>query len=419
MATEADPGKFRAAAEEIVRSGGLGKSEVHRNLFLYLLERSLANSPPREIEIAFDVFHKDASFTGSEDSLVRVHVRSLRTKLEEYYREAGKASSLRLSIPKGAYRLIAQPNTEAPPESPTDRPAPQLVQTSTRRRGVWAALLGILVASLVLNSYLWTSRAELPAQRVDPVSASPVWKGILAGTRPITFVLGDFFLFSQVLEDGTTVRVVHPRVRTSEDLKSYAREQGNQDNAIGESQTTLLPKSVMTGFAAIVPMMETTSREWSIRLSSELRFEDLRDTDIIYMGPMSRMGRLGDFLYSTSALRFHQEGYTIEDTSADVSYSGTGVDPGLLTDYGLFAAFPGPGNNRIFVLANAGKDIGLLGLVQSITSTAGLADIQNKLLAAKGSADGFYEVLFAVSGYERTDLSAKVVVARPLASADR
>lgn len=408
--TESDATLLRQAGEEILRGSALGKSEIHRKLFQYLMDRALQGAPPRELDIAFDVFNKDASFTGSEDALVRVHVRALRMKLEEYYRGPGRASPVHLSIPKGAYRLAAAPAdaSAAPVEG-------ERATSSSSRRwriGLSAGVLVLLGISLMLNLSHWSSRQ--PVGQVDPsIEANPIWQMFLQGDRPITLVLGDFFLFSRKLEDGTLVRVVDPRIRSSADLQRFTSAHTGLDPEFGKSQTTLLPKSAAVSLGNVLPIVERSGRAWSLRLSSELRLEDLRDTDVFYFGPLNRIGLISDFVKAGSTFRYKPD-YTLEDTTSGKLYVGSGEDPGMLTDYALFAAVPGPANNRIYVFGNAGKDIGLLRLIDQMTTPAGLRQVLAKLSPENTSVPEYFEMVLAVRGYDRTDIGAEIVAARAI-----
>jgi len=412
---DSDAAVLREAAEEILRGNALGKSEIHRKLFQYLLDRALQGAPPRELDIAFDVFNKDASFTGSEDALVRVHVRALRVKLDEYYRGPGKASPVHLSIPKGAYRLSA---TAADPSTvPVDGESSPLPGPSRRWRFVVSAgVLVILAVSLVLNLSHWSSRA--PARQAGPaVDATPIWQMFLEGDRPITLVLGDFFLFSRPIDDGIQVRVVDPRIRSSLDLQRFTSAHSGLDASFGKSQTTLLPKSVAVALGNVLPIVERSGRPWSLRLSSELRFEDLRDTDVFYFGPLNRIGLISDFVKAGSSFRYLPD-YTLEDTTDGKLYVGSGEDPGMLTDYALFTAVPGPADNRIYVFGNAGKDIGLLRLIDQMTTPAGLGQVLDKLPAERNAVPRYFEILLAVRGYDRTDIGAEIIAARAIPAGD-
>src|SRR5262245_50660231 len=107
--TPADPDLLRHQLEQVLASGALGKSETSRKLLIYLFDRALQGDTPKELEIAIDVFGRDAKFHGAEDSLVRVGVRTLRQKLTEYYAGPGRDAEVHFVIPKGGYRLVAEP----------------------------------------------------------------------------------------------------------------------------------------------------------------------------------------------------------------------------------------------------------------------------------------------------------------------
>jgi hypothetical protein len=97
------PEIFDAEVVKLRHSGALGRSDVLARLFDYLVVRSRAGDPPKESEVALEVFGKDSSFDAIQDASVRVAVLRLRRKLDDYYASADEEP--RLSIPKGEYRL--------------------------------------------------------------------------------------------------------------------------------------------------------------------------------------------------------------------------------------------------------------------------------------------------------------------------
>src|SRR5215218_1605725 len=108
--------------EEAIRSelaaisATFGKADVSRRLLTYLVECHLRAKVPKETDIALDVFHRDAGFDGAQDAVVRVAVRALRQKLDEFYHSAGRGRPLRLEVPRGAYRISVLPVATAAAE---------------------------------------------------------------------------------------------------------------------------------------------------------------------------------------------------------------------------------------------------------------------------------------------------------------
>src|SRR5437762_13416999 len=78
----------RIQIQRIVASKAFKTSEVHRNLFNYLADKSLAGEAQnlKEYTVGLDVFGKPASYDPRQESVVRMHVGRLRQKLAEYYR---------------------------------------------------------------------------------------------------------------------------------------------------------------------------------------------------------------------------------------------------------------------------------------------------------------------------------------------
>ena len=83
----------------------LGRSRHYRNLLEYLVECSLADKTPKEIDLAIDGLKRGDDYDVSADSTVRVYVHQLRKKLDNYYQQHAPGAEFRLVIPKGQYRL--------------------------------------------------------------------------------------------------------------------------------------------------------------------------------------------------------------------------------------------------------------------------------------------------------------------------
>ena len=111
--TTADATIVREEMERIVASGVLGRSRTYAKLLEYLVACSLEGRSPKELEIAVEVFGRGGEFDPSQDSLVRVYMHNLRQKLEQYGAKQPAESGYRLVIPRGEYRLMAEPIPES------------------------------------------------------------------------------------------------------------------------------------------------------------------------------------------------------------------------------------------------------------------------------------------------------------------
>jgi DNA-binding winged helix-turn-helix (wHTH) protein len=111
---DADSAAIRQHLQQLLSSEQMEKSEASQKLLRYLADRALRGETPKETEIAIDVFGRDASFNSAEESLVRVAVRALRRRLQDYYSGPGQQDAMRIDIPKGGYRLTFVPREPAP-----------------------------------------------------------------------------------------------------------------------------------------------------------------------------------------------------------------------------------------------------------------------------------------------------------------
>jgi hypothetical protein len=114
----------------------LGRSDGLNRLFDYLVQTSAGGARPKEFEVAAAVFGRSSAFDGAQDASVRVAVHRLRKKLDEFYAGEGRDERVRLTIPKGEYRVVA---TEAGPQS---------ANPTARRKVHWLAIAVVLLLAL-------------------------------------------------------------------------------------------------------------------------------------------------------------------------------------------------------------------------------------------------------------------------------
>ncbi|HXA68129.1 MAG TPA: hypothetical protein VNV82_23405 [Bryobacteraceae bacterium] len=175
-----------AQIQRIIQSKTFRSSEVHRNLLVYLAEKSLEGSADslKEYTVGLDVFSKPASFDPRQESAVRMHVGRLRQKLVEYYRTEGAGDALIVDLPKGGFKMTFEPRPASVDRDPVARPA---------HRGVLALgvalALAILVASF-LGFRLWrVERAPEAAAAPWTPELQQLWGPLLSSNRPLMLCL--------------------------------------------------------------------------------------------------------------------------------------------------------------------------------------------------------------------------------------
>ncbi|HXY14634.1 MAG TPA: hypothetical protein VEI26_09055 [Terriglobales bacterium] len=180
--------------EKLLASQTLHGSESLCKLLRYLANHSLehSNVPPKEYQIATEVFGRQKDFDPHLDSMVRVQIGRLRSKLAEYYASEGTEDPLVVEVPKGTYALAFHPRT---PQTPQSTPATAgeaavgTVADASSLRRWFAVTLGL---SIILTAIVAIATDRLLRRRADmgisttqtpetPAALRVFWQGFLTG----------------------------------------------------------------------------------------------------------------------------------------------------------------------------------------------------------------------------------------------
>src|SRR4029077_13617718 len=96
-----------------------------RRLLVYLRDATLSGDPAvwSETAIGANAFGR-RDFNPKLDTIVRVEMRRLRQKLDEYYSGEGAESALRLRFERNTYRPYLEPNVQPAVELTPPAPLP-------------------------------------------------------------------------------------------------------------------------------------------------------------------------------------------------------------------------------------------------------------------------------------------------------
>jgi hypothetical protein len=404
---------LHAHADRIRASGVLGRSPLMQRLFDFLLECSLAGKAPKEIEVAVDAFGKGSDFDVSQDAMVRVYIHKLRRKLEEFYAGPGASEPVRLSIPKGEYRFLAE-SADAPPDS---MPAPPIPQPISQRRQ-W--VMRVLVTSLLLNAFvlvtLWL-RPAAPSDELRDVRLSAIWSPILNDDRTIFVVVGDYYIFGETDDTMEVKRLVREfAINSPQDLEQHLQQHPDLADRYLDLELAYLPTAAAFALRDVMPVLAAANKRVRIVTMSQLNPAVIKSADVIYVGYLSGLGMLRDLVFTSSRLSFGESYDEIVDRNTHKRYVSQAAVPykgdETFHDYGYFATFSGPSGNRIVVIAGT-RDVAAMHMAETVTDPKML----DALLKRSSGAPGF-EALYEVYGMDRLNLDGKLLFASPLDSAN-
>ena len=406
------PEDLDAPAERLRAAGALGRSAVIHRLFDFLLERSRAGFAPKETEVAEAVFGRRSGFDISQDSTVRVYVHRLRRKLDDYYAGSGKSEQIQLAIPKGEYRLVAQ-KAESPLEAPTSA-RPMGRRRVLASRWLLAALVGLLLVNVVAGGVWWWRASN---EGFGFARRSAVWSDILKDDRPITLVVGDYYIFGETDQHANVSRLIREYdINSPEDLSTYLMQNPELLGRYTDLGLHYLPVSIASAFHELMPLMARTQRERDrIRVvsASVLTPEMLKNTNIVYVGYLSGLGILREPVFNGSRFRVGETYDELIDQTNLRIYQSQEGGPEFDTnetrlDYGYVSTFKGLTGNQILIIAG-NRDVGVMETAETVASREGL-----RALAAKAGETNAFEALYEVEAINRVNLRGRLLQVSPL-----
>jgi len=176
----------------VAASASFHRSPRLRELLLYICERAVQNRPAdlREQQIGCAVFGRKPDYNPGEDNIVRVEIRQLRKRLEEYFATEGKNEPFVIVIPKGAY----VPMFELRASEPAARIVPA-VETPKIKQKPWLIWLQPVAIAFLAAVCVWLWVTRQPGSRVaeavatrPAVERGPLWP-LLFNNRHETFIV--------------------------------------------------------------------------------------------------------------------------------------------------------------------------------------------------------------------------------------
>ncbi|MCU1236290.1 MAG: hypothetical protein JWP63_4257 [Candidatus Solibacter sp.] len=163
--------------DQLLLSKTFSRSGQLRRLILYLRDAAISADPSvwSETAIGANAFGRK-DFNPKLDTIVRVEMRRLRQKLDEYYAGEGQSQPYRLRFERNTYRPYVEPYVPPPPNlAPAVEPGPPPVP----RDRFWSGVLsgaGALALVVLAAALVWRATRPSGLAPIELIS-SPVWTG--------------------------------------------------------------------------------------------------------------------------------------------------------------------------------------------------------------------------------------------------
>src|SRR6185436_4238133 len=113
--------------------------------------------------------------------------------------------------------------------------------------------------------YSW-NRPAVPVAAADApinrVRDSALWTDVVKSNRPVTLILGDLFMYTQIdPKTGRTVTVRDASVNSSEELRAFLANNPSFATERGQRYVTMVQKTVAIGLASILHVIDRPGRK--------------------------------------------------------------------------------------------------------------------------------------------------------------
>jgi len=394
---EPDKDQVLAQVHRILESAAFRASDASRLLLTFLANWSLdrPGQHVKESEIAISVFHREPSaFDSQSDSVVRVQMARLRTKILEYYATAGAADEIVIEIPKGAYCIVAsqRPPVEIPAEAEAPIAIPQLHAAAPARRQ-WIERIGFAFCGAAI-----ALAAVVLFRPQDPGVAAPVrqfWSGVLAKGAPNAIVFSNPRLAGRLAFEGLHY------FRDGVDSLDPANQNLSYAGA-GDVRSVRM----------LTQLFDALRQPMRVRSGALLSWEQAKESNLIFIGrpeqnpALHKLPRLHDFYFkfATGIVNLHpQAGEKEIYACSDRPYT---------EDYAVVALIPGldPPNRTLILAGNT--TYGSEAATEFVTREASIQTLLAALGVKPGAKIPYFEALLQVRINNETPVWSRLVAAR-------
>jgi hypothetical protein len=279
----------------------------------------------------------------------------------------------------------------------------------------------IVSASLLLGVVLdrvFTPDPEPPDAAYRAVAESALWAPVTDDDVPVTVVVGDYYIFGELDDVGNVGRLVREfSINSGRDLdERFLLDPDAADRYI-DLDLTYLPSSIAFALRDVVTVLNAADKDIRIVSMSNLDSSEIRENHIVYLGFLSGLGMLRDFVFAGSELSVgetYDELVHIQSGEIFVSEAGMPSGQRSYRDYGLFSTMPAPGGHQFMFLAGT-RDEGLMQTARAVTN-GNMVNTSIGAIAEGAESPAAFELLYEVAGLGRTNLDAQIVHAAKLAT---
>ncbi len=383
MKPNGDSKSVKEALEKICAHPLFANSTVYTRLLSYLVDKALQHEDIKEYSIGADLFGKD--FVNDENNgSVRIYMYKLRKRLDAYYAETYPQHNIFFEIKKGQYNLHFISKKEYIKQNQN-----AAIRISFKQLKIAAIIFTLMLIALFGIKAIVNQPAAL-------------WKPFFERGSNSILVVSDSYVLMATNEHGEKHATIYSQIKDDADFFEFKKL--HPDDKLETTDYTMLSKMAPYCTQNLTQWFVDNSSHFNLRLESELKLNDFKENNIVFIGQYTSMNISASFFLKSSKVFTNiKDGYKYKNEGVEILYSTT-HQPGSKVEYAMVSYNKlSPGNVAIYFVSN--HDIGVMATLRNFTDKNWLKTFYKQL----PTKTAHFNALFKVSGIQRTDVSCELV----------
>ncbi len=362
--------------EKLCKSKTFANAPTSISLLYYLFEATLKKVDLKEMVIALEFFGVKEPGTR-----VRVNVYNLRKKINSYYETEGGNDSSRLSIEKGQYAVSFNKQSKIPTKKEINKRRQPLL--------VFFAIMGLLMFTLYLK---W------------PKSAPELWKSFFLNSKETNLIIGDVFGMIGKTITGNNGWTRDYSINNLKEFYDFLELHPKLKDSLDPPPYSYVNQMAVTGSVQLANYFSKYNRKFNIRFSSKTSVEEIKENNVIYIGPIKNKNSFINFFNQANPY------FTLKDTllyfSNHPKYKDTIYSfPYRVHNEELAIVSKIKGyNDSEQLLFFSNHDIGINACINYFSNDRQLKKFNNLMLGKE-----YFTAIFKVKGASRTDTNIELL----------
>ncbi|MRT94852.1 hypothetical protein [Ancylomarina sp. 16SWW S1-10-2] len=378
--------------QKIINSKRFSRSEILRDLLNYLFKAHQNNENVKAINIAIDLLQRKGELKENDETLARVYVHKLRSKLTDFYINEGLNEKITLQIPKGKYELTFQTASQK---------STKLAKSLPYKTVLYIGSGLILLNLFILAVFFCFSKNE---------KQNPIWANYLNDKKDINLMLSNpFFYTIRNLQTDSTLVIRSFNINSEEELNNSQKLFSEDKYEIKKSDISYFANNNISSLPLLFKALHKTKNNIHLKTSNNINLDDIKNNNTIAITSLKSIGLLGNFLDQTSIRIPNKNGLSLLLLSQNdtIKYSAIKSYDNFYTDYAFLIKIPTPKGKSLMIISDS-HSIGNKGLMELATSD----NLEEKILSqyqGMRKFPNYFELLVKVTGYQEQNLTTEII----------